>query len=93
MKKELPPHVVELLVGHAGYMSMYNENLTEEEIANYYLKGEHLVTIAGVSAEVKESLRVMQEKLQEMETRLNAVTEAWVTAEIKLDEIQKKKPK
>lgn len=84
MKKEVPGEIVEALAGHAGYLSDAYRRYTEEELADYYLKGEHLVSLHGESKTVAE----LQKQIDELQRSHDIILEKWVGAQVDLDEIR-----
>jgi len=61
----VPVDVVEALMGHSGYLTECYRRYTEKQVAEFYRKGEHLLTIA-----VPEELKRVQEKLSEQDKEL-----------------------
>jgi len=42
----VPVDIVEALMGHEGYLTEVYRRYTERQMTEYYLKGEHLLTIS-----------------------------------------------
>jgi integrase len=55
-----PVDVVEALMGHEGYLTAAYRRYTKKQMAEYYLKAEHHVTITG-----RGDIREIQDKLQD----------------------------
>lgn len=66
----VPTDVVEALMGHSGYLTTYRRH-TEQELADYYSKGEHTLLITPPKSlveatnEVKEGLERNRELLEQ----------------------------
>ncbi|MDY6932444.1 MAG: site-specific integrase [Halobacteriota archaeon] len=57
-----PVDIVESLMGHEGYLTDAYRRYTQKQLGEYYLKGEHHLTVfeSGDLAEIQESLRDTQ---------------------------------
>lgn len=61
----VPVDIVEALMGHEGYLTEVYRRYTERQMAEYYLKGEHLLTISQ-SQSIEEIKREVKAEFAEV---------------------------
>ena len=68
----IPVDIVEALMGHEGYLTGEYRRYTEEELGEYYLKGEHILFITPpesmvkIASEVKHGLERNRELVEDL---------------------------
>lgn len=83
----VPVDIVETLLGHEGYLTEAYRRYTKKQMAEYYLKGEHLLTITQnqpieeIKKEVKAEFAEIVEQLvlenKQLKERLNRIEKAF----------------
>ncbi|RLI79650.1 hypothetical protein DRP05_03100 [Archaeoglobales archaeon] len=83
----VPVDIVEALMGHEGYLTEAYRRYTKKQMAEYYLKGEHLITtsqnqpIEEIKKEVKAEFAEIVEQLvlenKKLKDRLNRIEKAF----------------
>jgi integrase len=71
----IPQDIVEVLMGHEGYLSSSYIRYTEEELAEYYLQGMSAVTVFGDNnsrelKQLEEEIKRRDEKIASIENRM-----------------------
>lgn len=62
MGATIPVDAVEAMMGHSGYETSAYRRYTEEELAEFYLQGEHVLYLSNEPAEVRRLAREMRER-------------------------------
>ncbi|MCD6264078.1 tyrosine-type recombinase/integrase [Candidatus Bathyarchaeota archaeon] len=70
----IPVDVVEALMGHEGYLTEVYRRYSREELAQFYLKGEHTVLIFTEAAEIGRLRREIEERNQQLQALVNGLT-------------------
>jgi integrase len=73
----IPEAVIEVLVGHQGYLAGAYSRYPEEELAEEYLKGEKFVTLIKAAAEERMSAKMRQQeaRIRELEENFRTLNE------------------
>ncbi len=87
LKLGVPSEVVEMLMGHAGYLSGAYRRYTKRELAEHYLKGEPYVTIL-VPPEILDLSGRVAEKLHAHSEILESVVAESVQAKNRLAQME-----
>jgi integrase len=67
---KVPRDIVEALMGHSTYLSDAYRRFTKKQVAEYYLRGEYLLTLS-IPPEVMESSAEIKEKLLDQQVALS----------------------
>jgi len=67
----IPVDAVEAMMGHTGYQTDAYRRYTEEELASFYRKGEHVLYLSADRAEIEE----MRKRVREVEQKQDRIDE------------------
>ena len=70
----IPVDVVEALMGHEGYLTEVYRRYSEEDLAQFYLKGEHTVLVFTEAAEIGRLRREVEERNRQLQALVNGLT-------------------
>ncbi|MDY6966616.1 MAG: site-specific integrase [Halobacteriota archaeon] len=87
-----PVDIVESLMGHEGYLTQAYRRYTQKQLGEYYLKGEHHLTIfeSGDLAEIQESLRDTQMAMSGYKSSLDEKDELITRMGEKIEMLEKR---
>jgi len=71
----LPLDVVEALMGHEGYLTEVYRRYSEEELAKFYLKGEHTLLIMATTEDIERVRAEVEERTKQLQALINGLVE------------------
>jgi integrase len=74
LPKVISLDVVEALMGHSGYLTDVYRRYQVKDLADFYLRGEHLLTIFGNGSDVGKLRAEVEEKNTQLQTLVNGLT-------------------
>lgn len=70
----IPVDVVEALMGHERYLTEVYRRYSVEQLAEFYLKGEHALLVFTETQEVSKIRKEIEERNQQLQTLVNGLT-------------------
>lgn len=71
----IPVDIVEMLMGHSGYLTDAYRRFTKKQTAEYYLKGEYLVSVQAIKEISRMEGELKQELQNQQDTIVHLVTQ------------------
>lgn len=84
LRLKAPVDIVEMMMGHAGYLSDSYRRYTKQQVREYYEKGQGALAILS-SADIRE----LKEKDQQKDTAISAIAQENQMLKIRLAEMEK----
>ena len=85
----IPVDIVEILMGHEGYLTEVYRKYSFEDLGKFYQQGEHALTIFGVGEDVSKLREEISQKNKELQNLVNSLATENISLRNRVDLMEK----